>query len=271
MVESGDKGTETDEDAMKLAFSHPLTSLFTGLRFLTVLPVNWKSEDDGRFFQASLIWFPLLGLVIGAGVAFVLSLCVEILPASLAAVFAMLLLAAISGCLHLDGLADSGDGLLSSRPRSKALDIMRDSRSGAMGMMAVFFVLLGKYAALSVLPAKPFLLALLLMPMAGRTAILVSMAFLPYARPGEGLGRLFYSTASRKMALIGSLFCVVVSISISLKVAFCILCATLGTVALFSFWCYKKLGGATGDTLGAACELTELAVAVSLCIAFQTN
>ena len=256
---------------MKLALSHPLASLFAGLRFLTIIPIRWKREEDGRFFQASLLWFPLLGLCIGVAIAFSASLFMKILPASLAAVFALLLLAGISGCLHLDGLADSGDGLLSSRPRGQALDIMRDSRSGAMGMIAVFFVLLGKYAALSALPTKPFLLALLLMPMVGRTAILISMAILPYARQGEGLGRLFYSSASRQMAVAGSLFCIIVCSFISLKVAFFITCAALVTVVLFSFWCHRKLGGATGDTLGAVCELTEFAVAVSLCLAFQPH
>lgn len=271
MASGSGRDTDTSENSMKLAFTHPFASLCTGLRFLTIIPICWKREEDGHFFQASLIWFPLLGLCIGAGIAFSVSLLIGILPASLAAVFAMLLLAGISGCLHLDGLADSGDGLLSSRPRAQALDIMRDSRSGAMGMIAVFFVLLGKYAALSALPAKPFLLALLLMPMVGRTAILISMALLPYAREGEGLGKLFYSSASRKMAVAGSLFCVIVCFSISMRVAFFVTCTALVTVALFSFWCHRKLGGATGDTLGAVCELTELAVAVSLCLAFQPN
>ncbi|MEA3467518.1 MAG: adenosylcobinamide-GDP ribazoletransferase, partial [Thermodesulfobacteriota bacterium] len=103
------------ENSLKLAFQNPLASLLAGVRFLTILPVSWKSEEDGRFFQASLIWFPFIGLLIGTMTALLVSLFVTVLPSTLTAVLAMALLAGISGCLHLDGLADSGDGLLSGR------------------------------------------------------------------------------------------------------------------------------------------------------------
>jgi adenosylcobinamide-GDP ribazoletransferase len=259
------------DSSLSLALYHPLASLLAGLRFLTILPVTWKSEKDGRFFKASLIWFPFLGLLIGAITALCVSFFVGILPSSLAAVFGMVLLAAISGCLHLDGLADSCDGLLSSRPRARALEIMRDSHIGAMGVIALFFVLLGKYAALSTLSSAVMLQALLLMPMAGRTAIVISMAILPYARSGDGLGLLFYSADSRRIAVFGALFFLIISVLFSFSSALIMLFAILFTVGLFSLWCYRKLGGATGDTLGAVCELTELAVAISLCVASLTN
>ena len=268
-------GAASDDDRFKsslnLAFYHPLASLLAGLRFLTILPVSWKNKKDGRFFKASLIWFPFLGLFIGAITALSVSWIDGILPGSVSAVFGMVLLAGISGCLHLDGLADSFDGLLSSRPRARALEIMRDSHIGAMGVIALFFVLLGKYAALSTLSSSVMLQALLLMPMAGRTAIVVSMAILPYARSGEGLGLLFYSGDSRRIAVLGALFCLIITVLFSFTSVFIILFAILFTVGIFSLWCYHKLGGATGDTLGAVCELTELAVAVSLCVAARIN
>jgi adenosylcobinamide-GDP ribazoletransferase len=183
----------------------------------------------------------------------------------------MVLFAGVSGCLHLDGLADSGDGLLSSRTRERSLEIMRDSHTGAMGMIAVVFVLLGKYAALSSLAGPAFLAAVFLIPMAGRTAILISMAVLPYARTGAGLGRLFYSNDSRMVAALALIFCIITTAFVSIKYVLFVVAAILLTVVFFSFWCFRKLGGATGDTLGAICELTELAVAVSMVLASQVQ
>jgi adenosylcobinamide-GDP ribazoletransferase len=251
------------EHGLRLGLRFPLSSLLTALRFLTILPISWKSKEDGRFFQASIIWFPVVGLLIGTMAATVVFLSDIILPSSLVAVLAMVFLAGISGCLHLDGLADSGDGLLSARPRQQALDIMRDSRSGAMGVIVLVFVLLGKYAALSAMPVGSMATAVFLMPLAGRTAILLTMAVLPYARTGEGLGRLFYSADSRMLGLSTLFFYALVALFFSWKIAFLLLAAILLTVALFSFWCFRKIGGATGDTLGAACELAELATAVA--------
>ncbi len=256
------------ENALWLGLRFPLASLLTALRFLTIIPISWKSKEDGRFFQASLIWFPLVGLLIGVMAAAVVFLGGTVLPPSLVAVLAIVFMAGISGCLHLDGLADSGDGLLSARPREQALDIMRDSRSGAMGVIVLIFVLLGKYGALSAMPVATMVMAVFLMPLAGRTAILLTMAVLPYARTTEGLGGLFYSADSRILGLATLFFYALVALIFSWKIAFLLLAALLVTVALFSFCCFRKIGGATGDTLGAVCELTELATAVVFTVSF---
>ncbi len=260
-------GGDSRESALGLALYHPLASFLAGFRFLTILPVSWLSHTDGRFFKASLLWFPAIGAVIGLLTAVTVSLLSSLLPASLQTVLGLVLLASISGCLHLDGLADSCDGLLSSRPRKRALEIMRDSHAGVMGVIALFFVLLGKYAALSSMPQNEIVSVLFLMPVAGRVAIILMMATLPYAREGDGLGRLFYSTESRKIALMGLFFFLIITvIFFSLLTTLITLFTVLVTVALFSLWCHRKLGGATGDTLGAVCELTELSVAVTLCV-----
>lgn len=252
----------------RLAVQYPLRSFLTALRFLTILPISWKSDEDGRFFQASVIWFPLIGLLIGSLVALPVFLVLPYVSSSLLAVFAVLLLSGFSGFLHLDGVADSGDGLLSSRPREQALTIMRDSRSGAMGVIVLIFLILGKYAALSTLPVEKIIPLLLLTPVAGRTAILLSMAILPYARNTEGgLGQLFYSKERYSIAAVALFFFIVCCVVISIQSAFITVIALVFTVLLFSRWCFVKLGGATGDTLGAVCEFSELSVAVAaLCM-----
>jgi len=261
--------SKTCGNGIKKAFSHPIASFLAGFRFLTIVPISWKQDKDQHYFKASLLWFPLLGLCIGGITSLFISLVSGYLPGSVLAVAGMVLLAGISGCLHLDGLADSFDGLLSSRPRKRALEIMRDSHVGAMGVLGLIFVLLGKYAALSSLDPIVMLQAFILIPMTGRLAILLSMAILPYARKNDGLGLLFYSPDSRYIALFASLYVFVIVTFFSFVSILLLIFAILTPLFLFSFWCQRKLGGATGDTLGAICELTELSVAVAFCVSYS--
>ncbi len=178
----------------------PLPCILAALRFLTVLPVRHGAADDGRCFAGSLFYFPLIGLGIGLLTALAATLLGCILPQAVVALVAIVMLAGISGFLHIDGLADTADGLLSSRPREQKLEIMRDSRTGAMGVTAIVVVLLGKYAALASTGAALVPAALVLMPLAGRCALVFAMAMLPYARPEGGLGALFYSRNTRMAA-----------------------------------------------------------------------
>ena len=254
------------------ALKFPLASFLAALRFLTIVPLSWRCEQDGRFFAASLAWFPLIGLLIGLAGAAIIACLMPFFPPPVLAMAAIVLLAAISGCLHLDGLADSGDGLLSSRPRERILEIMRDSHIGAMGVIAIVVVLLGKYAALSSLASlgSPTLIAtLIVMPLAGRCAIVLTMACLPYAREGEGLGRLFYSPSSRWAALWSLALLAGVLACSGWRMSCVVLVAVLITVLLFSLWCRARIGGATGDTLGAVCELTEMMVAIAMTFGIQ--
>ncbi|MGW8193429.1 MAG: adenosylcobinamide-GDP ribazoletransferase [Desulforhopalus sp.] len=239
-----------------------LDKFFTAVRFLTVLPVSWGVEKDPDNFNKCLIFFPTVGLLVGITGFVGAKAALLIFPTEVVTVFALVYLAFVSGCLHLDGLADSADGMLSSRPREKCLAIMKDSRTGAMGVVVVVCVMLTKFASLSTLSPERLCLALLIMPLAGRWAILFGMSLLPYARAEGGLGELFYSSSSKKAAFFGFLL---------LSVLLALLLPTNGLVILFGIllvnlafvrWCKVRLGGATGDTLGATCELTEMITAV---------
>ncbi len=251
------------------ALRFPLASFLAALRFLTIVPLAWRSDQDGRFFTASLAWFPVIGLLIGLVSAALISGLIPFFPPPVLAVAAIVLMAAVSGCLHLDGLADSGDGLLSARSRERILEIMRDSHTGAMGVIALVLVLLGKYATLSSLAGSTLIFTLIAMPLAGRCAIVLTMACLPYAREGEGLGRLFYSPSSRWAALWALAFLIAILAWGGWRMVLPVLAAVAVTVFLFSLWCRNKIGGATGDTLGAVCELTEMMVAVAMTFGTQ--
>jgi adenosylcobinamide-GDP ribazoletransferase len=243
--------------------AHPLLCFLAAFRFLTIVPFHWRSDCDGDYFQHSLHYFPVLGSLVGLAVAGLSMLLRFLLPGSVVTVITIILLAVVSGCLHLDGLADTADGFFSSRPKEKILEIMRDSRTGAMGVIVIVLVLLLKFTALSTLAPSVFLKTVFLMPLAGRCAIVLSMAMLPYARQEEGLGSLFYSKYCRWSALWSSVFLIALMPFLGIKAIVLAACTTGSVVLIFAFWCKKKIGGATGDTLGAVCEITETAIAVS--------
>jgi adenosylcobinamide-GDP ribazoletransferase len=187
------------------------------------------------------------------------------LPGDVTVFLVVMYLSAISGFLHLDGLADSADGLLSARPRERSLEIMKDSRTGAMGVVMLILVVLGKYAALTAMPFEKVALAVFCLPLAGRTAILFTMAIHRYARQEGGLGGLFYSSRTRYAALAGVALLLPATWAVGgLGTATVVLGVTAFTVFWFGNFCKARLGGVTGDTLGAVCELTEMSVAIGL-------
>ena len=234
------------------------------LRFLTVFPIPGSWGHAQEDLAGSVPCFPLVGLLLGAlagALAFGLSRTLPPLPASVLVVIALL---AVSGGLHMDGLSDTADGFFSARRRERMLEIMRDSHIGAMGVMAIVCVLLLKAATLFSIPQRTVWRAVFLMPLAGRCALVVSMAVLPYARPEGGLATVFYTKRPRLTALWAALLLVGAG-GLALGVPGLVAAgASLAVVLLFAFYTYRKVGGATGDTLGAACEIAEIVPALTL-------
>ena len=238
--------------------------LFAALQFLTVLPGVSRIACTERDLGRSVPFFPVVGLLIGGvlvGVDRLLGSVLAPLPATVLIVIAML---AVSGGLHADGLADTADGFLSARPRERILEIMKDSHIGVMGVIAIVSVFTLKVAALSAVPSPRRWPALLLMPLAGRCALVLEMGVLPYARPEGGLGSVFVRNRSRF-----DIFWALAWLAAAGYVAagYRGLLAGAGAVVwtlVFSLWCRRTIGGFTGDTLGAACEIAELAPALLL-------
>ena len=182
------------------------------------------------------------------------------------AMFVVVVLVAVSGGLHLDGLADTADGLLSARGRERSLEIMKDSRVGVMGVAAVFCVLGLKFAALASMAPSRMWRAAVLAPIAGRSALLVSMSLLPYLRPEGGLAAVFSGARVRASAIWGLAALVGAG---TLVAGFAGACAAAGAAVatlLFAAWVYRKIRGSTGDTLGASCEIAETAVMLILAL-----
>jgi adenosylcobinamide-GDP ribazoletransferase len=240
--------------------------LLAAIRFLTILPVPGSLGRAEADLAPSVAMFPVVGLLLGAlagAAAWVLASASA--PPALAAALLVVGLVAASGGLHMDGLSDSADGMLSSRPRERMLEIMKDSHVGAMGVIAIVGVMLVKFAALaSVMPGRLWAVAALT-PLAGRCAIVMHMAMLPYVR-AEGLGKVF----CRERATGPAVWAVAVLAGAALALfglqGLVIAAACVGVSAVIAVYFRRKIGGATGDTFGAVCELVELVPAITVAI-----
>ena len=239
-----------------------MNKLIAAIRFLTIISVPGKLGTSTEDLAGSLYWFPFVGLLIGVVTGGLIYLAGPYFPMPVAVVMAVTLLLAFSGGLHLDGVADCADGFFSSRPRERMLEIMRDSHIGAMGVIALVLVLAFKGAALFSVPSSELWQPLVLMPVAGRAAMLIMMVVLPYARKEGGLASVFYDRTSLFLAGWALLFVLATGWLVAGILG---LLATIGALLIllfFCWFCHARIGGATGDTLGAASEIAEAAMAI---------
>lgn len=236
-------------------------SCVAAFRFLTILPLPTSFGCDSKDLDNSAFFFPVVGMFLGGFAALAAWGLWKCFPPLVAASSITIILLSFSGALHLDGLADTADGFFSSRTRDKMLVIMRDSRIGVMGVVALFAVLLLKVSSLSALTGSDVLRTAFMMPVAGRVVIVIMMGLLPYARPEGGLATRFYS----RRTVWAALFSLVVFYGLYFithgLVGLLLASSVVVFILLFCVFCYRKIGGATGDTLGAACELSEMSVA----------
>jgi len=187
------------------------------------------------------------------------------LPDMVAGLLLVLLLAGLSRMLHLDGLADTVDGLFCGGERERMLEVMRDAHVGSFGVVALVGVLTLKAFSLAALGAARGR-ALLFMPVVGRWAAVYLGARYSYARGTEpGLGRVFAEENGGEALLWGSLLPVLGGILLWGVKGIWLLFSLFATFAGFGYYIDRKLSGVTGDVFGAAIELTE-AVFLLFCL-----
>lgn len=241
--------------------------ILIALQFLTVLPVPLRGGIDGPQLGRAVIFFPAAGLVVGLLVGGSVLLLGAYIPAAVLAALVLLFGAILTGGLHLDGLADTCDGLFVFRSADRRLEIMRDSRIGSYGVIGLICVLLGKYAALSTLLAlQPVaaIQALVLAALLSRWAIAFCLVRYPYARAaGSGSGFKEHATLNdlRLATIIAVLAVLPVGGLWGLAAFGVAVLAALGIAR----WILGMLPGMTGDTYGAVSELTETAVLIAFC------
>ena len=234
-------------------------SFLIGLQFLTrirlVRQTEWTAEDFGR----STRFFPLVGLVLGICYAlFALLLLYAVGMRALTAALLLVLPLLLTGGLHADGFMDTADGVFSGRDRERKLEIMKDSRVGAFGVVSFVMLMFVQYALISDMHLLLLIPALFVMPVIGRFAMVLSVACFPYARE-DGMGKTFADMADRKTIVIAALITMILVLPWGFLAA---LALVLGTVfaLLFCRLITHVLGGVTGDVYGAATVLTETLV-----------
>ena len=228
--------------------------------FLTRLRGGLHPDSDDKI-ATSVVWFPVVGIVVGAVTGAAYLATVEFVDSFLAALFAVALGAMLTGGFHEDGLADTSDALGGSTIQRR-LEIMRDSRVGTFGALALIMVTLGKVGALESLSGTDGLIALIAAHALGRTGALALMLGGTRAR-SAGLGAVYTARLPRR-SVASVVVVIFVSTALTGVSGLVATGAVLGVVALTAVLAHRRFGGLTGDVLGAAEQLGELAVLIAL-------
>ena len=232
-------------------------SLILAIRFLTIVPVPGREAAGPSALGRAAWWFPVVGLLLGIALAIAGRAADALFPPLVAAALLLTGWKVATGGIHLDGVADCLDGLAGRDPERR-LAIMRDSRIGVFGAAGLILLCLLTVAALAALAASLRLRVLVLAPVIGRVAPLLAGAWLAPATPGQGLGAAFAAGLSRgagpaHVVAVGVLAAWLLGIG-----GVAVAAAAWSLALLAAGFMARRLGGLTGDVLGAVVEVAEL-------------
>lgn len=241
-----------------------LPALQDAVSFLTLLPirpVQHSSAEAPERLSRAMGWFPLVGAGIGAAGAVAAGWALSLWTPAVGSLLGLATILFLTGGLHWDGFCDSVDGLAAWKSPEETLRVMRDSRVGALGALAAFLMLGLQWALLQSIPPHRLLASWAAAGALGRWSIVFSATFFPYAAGQKGLGRLVTDRKNSTSLMAAT----------ALGIGFALCClgvgpagVALGAVALDAWLMNRlfqsKLGGITGDTMGAVCVAAETLV-----------
>lgn len=240
-----------------------MLAFWIALQFLSSLPVRLPGMPEPAQLGRSLLFYPLVGLLFG-GLLWGLDALLLGTPLLLHGALLLTAWVLLSGGLHLDGLADSADAWLGGfGDRERTLLIMKDPRSGPIAVITLVLVLLLKFAALLALIEQRQTLALIIVPVLGRGALLGLFLTTPYVRAG-GLGQALADHLPRHSGWQVLLACALGGVLVACWVGVSALVIALAVFIGLRQMMLRRLGGCTGDTAGALLELLEMVVLVGL-------
>jgi adenosylcobinamide-GDP ribazoletransferase len=244
-----------------------MKSLILMIQFMTRYPIPVAIEFSATHFVRGMKWMPLVGLFAALPGALAFGPADIWLGRNIAALMAVIILITVTGGLHLDGIADTADGLFSYRSRERMLEIMRDATLGANGVIALVLTILLKFTLLTQIPGHGALFAVLATPILGRTALTWHSASSCYARQVRGIGDYVNQTGVAQ-ALAATTVCAVLIIlllalfdvraSLIPAITLLLILPVIALAAAFAAYLKHRLGGITGDTIGASIELSEI-------------
>jgi|TARA_B110000238_G_C16137927_1_gene444727 adenosylcobinamide-GDP ribazoletransferase len=251
-----------DRNEKRFSKSSPLIRKLQGLQtaftFLTLVPVGKRVDFSQMAIRESLFWYPLVGCFLGVlGFLFTEYLLV---PDYLVAVFILTLWLLLTGALHIDGIADCADawtGGLGSRERT--LEIMKDPRCGAMGVVAIVATLLLKMSALVFVLQVQGAVVIVLAPLLARISVVALFGSTSYVGSGP-IGQAIALLSSRRVAATVILWIVLCFLLFPVGLLATTLLVTVLVHFLLSYFSRRRLQGFTGDCAGALIEITEIGV-----------
>lgn len=235
-----------------------MKSFFFALQHLSRIRL-YNGEFNEIAFGKSPVYFPAVGLILGIALLLARQIFILVFPVPVVAALLIVTMAALTGGIHLDGFMDTFDGMFSGRSKERKMEIMRDSRVGAFGVLGLACLFLLKYSAFTALPVEILTSLIILATVLSRWAMVYLIVFFPYARK-EGLGTLYSLYAGKREFALATLGAALITI-LTAGVAGLLIWLTLFIVVHFVAQKVKaELGGLTGDIYGATCEGSELIV-----------
>ena len=239
------------------------------LQFLTILPIKIKSGIRPQEIGRSLVYFPIVGALIGSTLA--LSLFVfGSLPFPVTSALILVILIVMTGGVHLEGFVDTCDGFYGGSSKEKILEIMRDSHIGTMGAIGLICLLVLKFTLIMNVVQKNQWQSLIMMATFARWTQILSCFLSNYARL-EGKAKYFIKYAGHKELLAGGLFTLVTFLLLANLKGIVLFILSILIVLLFINYVKRKIGGMTGDTIGAVNELAEVIILIFSLILITPN
>jgi adenosylcobinamide-GDP ribazoletransferase len=234
-----------------------LLLLFVAVQFLTRLPTPAARELPADALADSARFFPVVGAIVGLGAIAIDRLVGFRAGRDVSVVLILIYLVIVTGGLHEDGLADAADGFGGGWTKDRVLAIMRDSHIGSFGALAIGCSLLARFVFLTSLPSAKFNGVLIAGQVLGRWATLPLAHWLPPARNDEGQGARMAQRTSTTTLVVGTAWMVII-VSAALGFAAMPVIGVAGGAAVLTGAYYRRrIGGITGDCLGALCQISE--------------
>ena len=236
-----------------------MNSFLIALQFITIIPVKKDLNYSEKNIARSMLYYPLIGTIIGIILVLVNMVGSLLLPDLVRDSLLLIFFVLLSGGIHFDGLADSFDGLFGGNNKKQILKIMGDSNVGVYGVLAVVLILILKFTLLTELPIGLKNAVLIIVPTISRCAMVWAVYLFPYAKK-EGFGKAFKLYLSKKEAWAVALYTTIITLTLLFLQGIVLLVIAFGGLWLFGSFLVKKIDGLTGDNYGALNEIMEVLV-----------
>ncbi len=234
-------------------------------QFITRLPVNISLKCEQENFKKGTLYFSVVGAIIGALEYLVFMGSYQILPLPIASVLTVLSGIFITGGLHMDGLGDTCDGFFAFKGKDRIIEIMKDSRVGTFGVIALIMEIIFKIVGIYYLGTKDLAYMIIVVPCISRLS-LVYLSLIGKTAKKNGTGNLYIGNTNIIYFMGGIILTLAIgNLFFSIETILFLIVAAIVISSIFNIYCVRRIGGLSGDTLGANNEIIEIALFLILC------